>query len=918
MRNSIIGIVIPFLLLSMLTIKVDYICKGAPADEYALYSNWSTSSPIIDGYIKMDEWYDAMSMSVNLWYDSGGQDDGISYYLYLKNDQNFLYIALDGALGGDVDSQKRGRLAFGFDVDYDKKPVIGRDTFYGFTENSFDPYHDIYSEDPAWTLHCSVNYPIEMASVFSSSERFGDGNTPSWQYELKIPLAGEEGIKTNPSQIVGMSFNKGKDGKGYVWPPSNAFPVWERPPLILSSAPVNYDNTNHLNENNLVAYWSFDEGSGTIAHDSSGFGNDGTVTGAQWVNGISGSALRFRDASTYVTMAQFPDGLEGNNEFTISFWVKIEEWPSAQYAYLIVFGQGDDYTYDRAFHILLDNDPGFAPYGTVRANFWRRVVPTTNTFTTGIWYNWVFVYDKTQVKMYQNGTFLESISLGGAVPNLNPAWTMKISGPMIQFYNGIMDEVSIYNYVRSSSDILNDFKAVSSGTPSTSEDGALSASASVSLPPVLGESITIDLTLTNSGTGTITGGEYSVKLTYWDNYKQGGIDSFWVKWQGDWKGSALTQLGSVEGYTEMFSVPLLEPGNQYGPIRLTFPVPEKQSPSLVLTDELLFEITNPSGVISNARIQDVDVDLGYATVENVIETVVMAVVDHYIPLASLGNAVRETAIQRADQESSKAFDSYNNGNWADAGTYIARLAYVLSELNINIYLEDRISIIKDIATNYLGGPLTTSEAYVWWVNYKHEINLNGFDLLGLSFPKMVGISSGLSFFTDPVNIWITDPLGRHSGFNPETGIISKEIPNALIHEINGNIEALFIPYLLEGNYSVRISAIAQEDYEIRIEAVDDSIELLDKTYSGSIKEGQILSFETVVKETEMGLCVETTLPVLSEPVEEPLPLDWTMIFAIIGVIAIISVISLSVIMKRRRNKKLVDWYYEKYPKETGH
>ena len=112
MRNSIIGIVIPFLLLSMLTIKVDYICKGAPADEYALYSNWSTSSPIIDGYIKMDEWYDAMSMSVNLWYDSGGQDDGISYYLYLKNDQNFLYIALDGALGGDVDSQKRGRLAF--------------------------------------------------------------------------------------------------------------------------------------------------------------------------------------------------------------------------------------------------------------------------------------------------------------------------------------------------------------------------------------------------------------------------------------------------------------------------------------------------------------------------------------------------------------------------------------------------------------------------------------------------------------------------------------------------------------------------------------------------------------------------------------------------------------------------------------
>ncbi len=36
----------------------------------------------------------------------------------------------------------------------------------------------------------------------------------------------------------------------------------------------------------LVGYWKFDEGSGTIAYDSSGNGLDGTLNGdPQWVEG---------------------------------------------------------------------------------------------------------------------------------------------------------------------------------------------------------------------------------------------------------------------------------------------------------------------------------------------------------------------------------------------------------------------------------------------------------------------------------------------------------------------------------------------------------------------------------------------------------------------------------------------------------
>jgi len=41
----------------------------------------------------------------------------------------------------------------------------------------------------------------------------------------------------------------------------------------------------------LVGHWTFDDARGQIAHDSSGYGNHGAVTGAIWTRGIAGGAL---------------------------------------------------------------------------------------------------------------------------------------------------------------------------------------------------------------------------------------------------------------------------------------------------------------------------------------------------------------------------------------------------------------------------------------------------------------------------------------------------------------------------------------------------------------------------------------------------------------------------------------------------
>jgi len=72
---------------------------------------------------------------------------------------------------------------------------------------------------------------------------------------------------------------------------------------------------------NLLSWWEFDEGSGTIAYDSAG-GNDGTLAGdPQWVAGQIGSyALDFDGVGDYVDLDSHISNIEGLNEGTVAGW----------------------------------------------------------------------------------------------------------------------------------------------------------------------------------------------------------------------------------------------------------------------------------------------------------------------------------------------------------------------------------------------------------------------------------------------------------------------------------------------------------------------------------------------------------------------------------------------------------------------
>src|SRR3954468_18496995 len=71
----------------------------------------------------------------------------------------------------------------------------------------------------------------------------------------------------------------------------------------------------------LVAAYSFDEASGAVAADSSGLGNNGTLTNATWsTSGKFDDALSFNGSNSWVTVADSAS-LHLSSAVTLEAWV---------------------------------------------------------------------------------------------------------------------------------------------------------------------------------------------------------------------------------------------------------------------------------------------------------------------------------------------------------------------------------------------------------------------------------------------------------------------------------------------------------------------------------------------------------------------------------------------------------------------
>jgi hypothetical protein len=191
-----------------------------------------------------------------------------------------------------------------------------------------------------------------------------------------------------------------------------------------------------------VAWYKFDESSGTTAIDSSGLGNNGTLLGgASRTSGVSGSALSLDGSSGNVTVSD-SNSLDLTSAFTISVWVN----PTVTYAdfkpilvknyvyYLYAYSTG----YCGNGGTFAGYDGGYACNSTLLpANTWTLVTVTSNGST---------------IRLYKNGAEVSNAPVAGSITA--SSGTLQIGASQFgEYFNGKLDDVRIYNRALSVSEI---------------------------------------------------------------------------------------------------------------------------------------------------------------------------------------------------------------------------------------------------------------------------------------------------------------------------------------------------------------------------------------------------------------------------------------------------------------------------------
>jgi hypothetical protein len=210
---------------------------------------------------------------------------------------------------------------------------------------------------------------------------------------------------------------------------------------VTTSAPVSVE----VHNTGLVAAYGFEEQSGTAAVDSLGHRNGTLAGGATRVaNGRFGQALSLDGVNGMVTV---PDSsaIRLSSAMTIEAWVR----PTALGGVRSL--------------LTKDNTGGFS-YSLLANN--AANVPSANVFTTsplsaagpaslalGQWTHVAQTWDGTNVKLYIDGAEVASQPTTGTLVVNNG--TLKIGGSTTagQFFNGLVDEVRLYNRVRTPAQI---------------------------------------------------------------------------------------------------------------------------------------------------------------------------------------------------------------------------------------------------------------------------------------------------------------------------------------------------------------------------------------------------------------------------------------------------------------------------------
>jgi 1,4-alpha-glucan branching enzyme len=214
---------------------------------------------------------------------------------------------------------------------------------------------------------------------------------------------------------------------------------------------------------NLLAYWTFDEGTGTIAYDYSGNSNTGTVVlgGGNWTpSGMVNGALTFDSEATEVNVSNSPS-LNPVNGITVAAWVYDASGGWYNTPRILEKGKTDN---QYALFINLSSQLEFLIAGVSGG------VLTVSPPSSGAWHHLAGTYDGSSlISLYIDGQLAAQQVATGALPvTTDPlAIGAKPSGNLTTLFSGNIDDVRIYGSALSSAQIsqLYNLDSVGDGIP---------------------------------------------------------------------------------------------------------------------------------------------------------------------------------------------------------------------------------------------------------------------------------------------------------------------------------------------------------------------------------------------------------------------------------------------------------------------
>ena len=219
--------------------------------------------------------------------------------------------------------------------------------------------------------------------------------------------------------------------------------------LLLSLVTIDYSFSA------LVGYWSFDQGDSV--KDLSSNKNHGQLKGnPKLVKGQSGDALEFNGSSDWVSIGH--NGSIANfDQLSISAWIKlikVNGWTT-----VIEKGVHENWSYG----FFLEADSTLSFYVSQKGNKLACCIGDFEIKPNG-WYHIAGTYDGKLAKLWVNGKAEAELAASGPLhptDGLPLAIGCRGKGDGESFFNGIIDEVTLWNSVVSIDEMKQPLKTTS-------------------------------------------------------------------------------------------------------------------------------------------------------------------------------------------------------------------------------------------------------------------------------------------------------------------------------------------------------------------------------------------------------------------------------------------------------------------------